>query len=268
MNNKLMSLMAAVGGLVAWKTALMLLAIVGLLAANVATLVSHTAFDALYHGLRAVVGVAGGTAADRLTRNSMKAQTARSAQAATKQLTTANQSLHMRNSQLTQQVGTLTAQNSKLQFEHEALQTRRVADAKKVKEVAGVVKARLAKGVVRNQVSIPAEAIPYLGIGVILGVSALDIYDACETMKDFNTVLLTLGEGEEAPDFCGAKLPTKEAIVEAVRKNWRESVDRAKVELQDAPAAVKQNVQQMSVPTVRQAMDLLCPVMPSACMKQ
>ena len=30
----------------------------------------------------------------------------------------------------------------------------------------------------------PLEAVPVVGAGVIVGVTALELYDACETMKD------------------------------------------------------------------------------------
>ena len=38
--------------------------------------------------------------------------------------------------------------------------------------------------------ALPAEAVPYLGVGVTLAVTSLDIYDACTTMKEINGLLV------------------------------------------------------------------------------
>ena len=84
------------------------------------------------------------------------------------------------------------------------------------KNVAGKITKRIAKrttrGAIRNIASIPAEAVPYLGIPVIIAITALEIKDACETMKDvdeLNKQFTVNAEIEEqATKVCGLKMPT------------------------------------------------------------
>jgi hypothetical protein len=44
--------------------------------------------------------------------------------------------------------------------------------------------------------AIPAEAVPYIGVGTMLAVTAMDIKDACDTMKDMDNLLIALGVAE------------------------------------------------------------------------
>jgi hypothetical protein len=245
--------------------AVLSIAVAGLLATNIATLLSEPVHDGLYGALRSIVGVAGDSVADRLTRNSPKARSANKVAAATGNLKAANEQLAVQNRRIAQEAAQLGQRHEKLLAEHANLQTKRAGDAKKAKEVAGVIRTRFAKAAFRDRAAIPAEAIPYLGIGVILGVAAWDLYDSCQTMKDINELLVRLGEGEEAADFCGMKMPTKAEVVESVRKHWRESIGRAKEHLEDAPAAVKDRLTSIQLPSAREAASLMCPVAPRLC---
>ncbi len=104
---------------------------------------------------------------------------------------------------------------------------------------------RLAKGVSRNLAALPAEAVPYLGIGVTLAVTSLDVYDACQTMKDFNTLLTMMGQGQENPELCGQKVPTVEQVISSARSGWRTSVETVAQESR----AIKIPVPQARLPT-------------------
>jgi hypothetical protein len=37
-------------------------------------------------------------------------------------------------------------------------------------------------------------------------------------MKDINSLLTLLGQGEESPDFCGKKLPSKAEVLNSIKK--------------------------------------------------
>lgn len=101
----------------------------------------------------------------------------------------------------------------------------------RITKMKPALQTRLAKGVSRNLAAIPAESIPYVGVGVVLAVTAADLKDACDTMKDFNTLLVELGRGEKDPDFCGRKVPSKEEVWSDVKKNAKGTYQRAKDEL-------------------------------------
>jgi hypothetical protein len=101
----------------------------------------------------------------------------------------------------------------------------------RITKMKPALQARLAKGVSRNLAAIPAESIPYVGVGVILAVTAADLVDACETMKDFNSLLVQLGAGEKNPELCGRKVPTKEEIWSSVKTDARAAYQKVQGEL-------------------------------------
>ena len=117
----------------------------------------------------------------------------------------------------------------------------------RIKKMRPVLGARLAMGVSRNLAAIPAESIPYAGIAVVLAVTAADLKDACDTMKDFNTLLNELGRGVKAPDFCGSKVPSKEEVWTDVKENAKETYQRAKDDLEK----MQTNVPDFNLPTPR-----------------
>lgn len=47
--------------------------------------------------------------------------------------------------------------------------------------------------------AIPAEAIPFLGVGVLLAGTAYELYEACESMKDLDELYAGLGMADEVP---------------------------------------------------------------------
>lgn len=136
----------------------------------------------------------------------------------------------------------------------------RNADAKHAKAVAQSVKARLSRNVVRNQAALPATAVPYVGIGVAVSVTAMDVYDACQTMKDFNTLLVRLGEGEPEPEFCGAKVPTVQEVMAGVQSQWRESLQRVAAEAKALPTTVRAWVPDVRAPSANDIASSVCPV--------
>lgn len=61
---------------------------------------------------------------------------------------------------------------------------------------------------------IPAEAIPNIGLAVILGVTAYELADACATMKDINSLNNLLSGAAEIDEnlVCGLRPPSTEDI--------------------------------------------------------
>ena len=192
----------------AFKTIILTLAMAGLITSNVASLVSASAHDWMHNALRSVLSIGGQAVADRALANSPKAKMDQTVKAKTADLDAKNrlqakelEDVHVKNRKLAQQIE---------------------LNGKQAKATVGVVHMRLAKGISRNLASIPSEAVPFVGIGVTLAMTTMDIYDACQTMKDFNTLLLAMGQGEENPDLCGQKVPTREDVIKT-------TCDKAKV---------------------------------------
>ena len=95
-----------------------------------------------------------------------------------------------------------------------------VKQAATQKRAVGAITNRLAKrtrrGAIRNIVAVPAEALPVAGALVVVGVTGLELKDACQTMNDL-AELNTLMEQDRHADngtVCGLKLPTVKEVKE------------------------------------------------------
>lgn len=101
-----------------------------------------------------------------------------------------------------------------------------------VDETAEKIGKRSLKSATRNVSSMPGEAIPWLGTAVIVGVTALELYDLCETMKDMTDLKRafdpTFTSSEEELEVCALKVPPKEEIIEAVKSSPELAWEKAK----------------------------------------
>ena len=72
----------------------------------------------------------------------------------------------------------------------------------------------------REVASMPAEAIPYLGAAIIVGVTALEIRDMCANLQDLAELQQLIDpSAAPAPDaqtVCAIEVPTKREVVEAL----------------------------------------------------
>jgi hypothetical protein len=184
----------------------------GLLVSNVASLVSVSAHDWMYNALWRVLSIGGHAAADRALAKSPKSRLDQTVKAKTAELDTKNKLQAM-------ELDDIQVKNRKLAQQLDV-------NGKQAKATVAAVHQRLAKGVSRNVAALPSESIPYLGLGVTLAVTSLDIYDACQTMKDFNGLLRMMGQGEEKPDLCGQTVPTVDQVLTSTKAQWQSSVQR------------------------------------------
>lgn len=108
---------------------------------------------------------------------------------------------------------------------------KKVALRTAVEETADKIGKRSVKSATRNVSSMPGEAIPWLGTAVIVGVTALELYDLCETMKDMTELKRafdpTLTTNADELEVCAIKVPPKEEIIEAVKNSpemaWKQA---------------------------------------------
>jgi hypothetical protein len=98
-------------------------------------------------------------------------------------------------------------------------QKRLLAEA--VEDTAARVSRRTAAGAARNAGSVVAEAIPVAGVAVVLGVTAWDLKDACDTMTDLHELELafnpSVSPDPEASEVCGLTVPTKDEVWTTVK---------------------------------------------------
>ena len=202
----------------ALRTLLVVFSMLGLLASNVASLVSASAHDWMHSALARVLATGGQPFADRVLRDSPKASIEQTVRARTHDLETRNRHLTVAYQDQARQLEQVNVRNRQLVHQLDA-------SGKHAKDTVATVHRRLAKGVSRNLAALPAEAVPYIGVGVTLAVTSLDLYDACQTMKDFNTLLTMMGQGQENPELCGQKVPTVDQVLSSAKSGWRTSVE-------------------------------------------
>ena len=93
-------------------------------------------------------------------------------------------------------VATVTeALQSKIAKQQAAEKSRKVAARKFGTRLATRTKRVAAASVA----AIPAEAIPFLGVGVLVAGTAYELYEACESMRDLDEFYAGLGMADEVP---------------------------------------------------------------------
>lgn len=98
---------------------------------------------------------------------------------------------------LKKEKGMLTKENKKLKSKNVAINNKYTKLKNNIKASKGIstkIAKRLIRNVSMNTGSVLVESVPYWGIGTVIGVTAMDVNDACNTMKDVNSILTKLGE--------------------------------------------------------------------------
>jgi hypothetical protein len=117
---------------------------------------------------------------------------------------------------------TLENKHEILAKSHKMLEEKHKTSTAALKTFSSKVAARTIKNATRNITGMAGEAIPYIGVTVMVAVTALDIEDACNNMRDLNEMNNTAGLAtEDATKVCGMIVPTKDQILAQVRQNWR-----------------------------------------------
>lgn len=142
---------------------------------------------------------------------------------------------------LQQEIAGLKRQRLALAVDRKNLQNRlrdsRAAIAlhkDRASELGKKVLRRAARSVTRHLAALPGHALPVLSATVAVGSVALDIQDACESVKELDA--LNRGIGLPLADrsgICGESVPTAEEILELARSNWRKAYERSASALND-----------------------------------
>lgn len=244
-------------GLFLWflrmKTLMVVVSLAGLLASNIAAVLHAGFHDFLFAAIYKAALVAGTEWAERVARQSKKVEIERRVGEQTANLR--NQTDAAKRDAIEAKTREKVAEGKRIIAEadlqkervnlqrvthdlgNERASLNKVTDELtgvngRIRKMRPVLDARLAMGVSRNLAAIPAESIPYAGVAVTLAVTAADLKDACDTMKDFNTLLVELGRGLKDPDYCGSKVPSKEEVWSGVKRNAKGAYQRAKDELE------------------------------------
>jgi hypothetical protein len=281
-------------GIASLKTLLVVSAVGILLITNIASLVSDRLHNLMYSGLRNALLLAGANLAEAALRRSPTVRTEEKVKAKTASLAEENKNLTKGNQKLQVEAEELKNNNRKMQADADVLESKNqklhaeadelkgknqvlsaknsahvqeaAKNASKAKKLASTVSTRLARGVTRNIAAIPAEAVPYLGVSVTIGTTALDVYDACETVKEMNELLRMLGMPEEnTGKVCGVAVPTKEQVFASLYRTWESSARDVTQAMTNLPLNVP--IPAVRLPSTREVADSVCPVikLPALC---
>ncbi len=231
------------------KTLLVVAVIGGLIALNILTLVSDRAHSIAYGAVAAVAGWAAVAAVMRaissrpILENSPTNKRKDHVRNATATLEREKRDLHAaktnvdsKNAALEKSHKGLEAEKAALSKSHKGLEAEKAALSKSNSELATKMKAkteaakklstkvaaRAAKSAARNVAGMAGQAIPYIGVGLMVGITALDVKDACDNLKDLNEMHAEFDlQKEDESKVCGMRIPSGEEIIAGVKKNWQ-----------------------------------------------
>lgn len=170
--------------------------------------------------------------------------------------------LNTKHGELDRQHKQLQVSNDELSKQHSLVKAEKAQFETRSKNAAKQfghnLSSRLAKSTARQVASAPAESIPFVGISLIAAFTALDVYDACETMKALNELNRELGiEIKDNSSVCGVSVPTADQLRYTASQRWKESYASAA----DSLAAAGQSIPR-SPPKIdwQQMRDQICPV--------
>ena len=216
------------------KRRLFVLSFCGLGALYVLTLISDEVHGAGYRVIKGLLAstVSNASVAQLLGRSSTAARQRDAAVATDKLmrekqiLEASSKALQARQLALVKSIEQAEASNGALK---RTAQVRAAAVMKATKRLA----LRSVTNAARNVSSVFAEAIPVVGTGIMLGVTAWDVIDACDTIKDINELNSVFEHPQEdSSKVCGMKVPTQQEVLSSVRGN-------AKAVYQSASDALK-----------------------------
>ena len=108
-----------------------------------------------------------------------------------------------------------------------------------VEHTAERISARTLRGATLNFNSMAAEAIPYLGIAVIVSMTAWDIKSSCDTMNDLHELNVAFNPANAVSDdhseACGLTVPTKEELWQTAKDSPGKAWNIAKDAMPELP---------------------------------
>lgn len=203
------------------KQLLLIFSFFSLASLNVLTLVSDKVHAAGYSAIKAILATAiPDAAASRILSNSSTVKRKKDATAATQKLAAERDIAVASSKVLEAKQLTLAKSLKEVEASHSALKHTSAIRAAAVLKTSKRLAIRTATNATRNVSSVFAEAIPLMGTGIMLGVTAWDLYDACDTLKDINELNSVFDlQQEDQNIICGMKVPTTKQVFDETRTN-------------------------------------------------
>lgn len=192
-------------------------------ASNLVTLLSDRVHAMAYGGVRAALSaVVANAALSRILSASPTVKRDRQVDVATKALQNEKAAITASKAALEQKHLALEKSHRELGAKHSELMRISSKRAEVVKVASKRLATRAVTNAARNVSSVTAQTIPMIGTGIVLAVTAWDIHDACETLKDINEVNAVFDlDRSDQMTVCGMKVPTRAEAAAKVRENWK-----------------------------------------------
>jgi uncharacterized protein YoxC len=90
---------------------------------------------------------------------------------------------------------------------------------KSISSITQSMQRRVATAATANVGAMPLEAIPFVGIGVIVASTGYEIYEACQMMKDLHKINVEINPYnaiDESDKVCGLKMPSINDLKRAI----------------------------------------------------
>lgn len=201
---------------------------------NVLTLASDKVHAAGYSAMKAILATAvPDAAASRILSNSSTVKRQHDIAVATKKLFEEKDVAVASSKALEAKQVALVKSLKEAEASHSALKRTSEIRAAAVLKTSNRLAVRSLTNATRNVSSVFAETIPFMGTGVMLAVTAWDVRDACETLKDINELNSVFDhQQEDQTKVCGMNVPTTKQVMDQTRTN-------AKAVYQSAANALK-----------------------------
>jgi hypothetical protein len=124
----------------------------------------------------------------------------------------------------------IETENLKLLRQKQELIAKRAHYASHAHTVAKRITLRTAKNLSTNITSVVGEAVPYLGAALVVSVTAMDVKDGCDTVRDMKELLRTF-EVDAIDDesyVCGMKVPNVDEVLMNIKQDIGGTVYQSK----------------------------------------
>ncbi len=186
-------------GLRVSRTMVMVLVLVVSLAANAALFVGGVLYNVIDEALESVTGLATATGKQRKASDELKRKN--------RQLVDRNRKLQNGMTKVRRKNGRLAGRMARLRTETNVAVKRTVA--------------RSAKAAVRAVATAPGKALPGVGTAVVVGATAWEIKDLCDTIRDMKAIQREIdpskSHAEDEQTVCGMEVPTEEEILSLIK---------------------------------------------------
>ncbi len=186
------------------KSSVWMMLVIGLLLTNVFSLINDKFHDGLYEALAGMVPTSW-VKNSKYSLNNKLGDRHKNLKAKHAKLGNNHKDLKTKHAKLDGKYKKLSGDHIVLSGNHKKLSSKLDAHTANSEKIAKRIAKRTIKNTTVNISSIPIESIPWLGAGMVAAVTIMDIKDACDNMKDMDSMIKELGldSHNETGKICG-----------------------------------------------------------------